>query len=267
MKSYRKPYKPYRIKRKKSIAKNRFFWLTISTLIFIGGIFYLVCFASFFQIKEINVPELQKISADSLKDLISNQIKKKILLFESKSIFLVNIDEIEKLILENNRQVAAVDLKRALPDKLFLEIKQRQPWAIWCSFNYDCYYIDEKGIIFAKSEEIPPPILKINNLFLESEIKLGEKVIEEDLIEKIQKINSKFKENIKIDIEKFDIPVEERLNVKTVEGWEVYFDPKGDLNWQMVEINLVLEKEIPLDKRGNLEYIDLRFSKVYYRMK
>ena len=58
---------------------------------------------------------------------------------------------------------------------------------------------------------------------------------------------------------------EKRLNTKTSEGWEIYFNLKGDLNWQITELGLVSEKQIPLEDRGELEYIDLRFSRVYYK--
>ncbi len=53
------------------------------------------------------------------------------------------------------------------------------------------------------------------------------------------------------------------MNVNTADGWEVYFNPKGDLNWQITELAAILENRIPLEKRKNLKYIDLRFNKVY----
>jgi len=53
---------------------------------------------------------------------------------------------------------------------------------------------------------------------------------------------------------------EERLNAKTSEGWEIYFNLEGDINWQLTKLGAVLEKEIPPEKRENLEYIDLRFG-------
>jgi hypothetical protein len=52
----------------------------------------------------------------------------------------------------------------------------------------------------------------------------------------------------------------ERLNIKTFEGWLIYFNPKEDLDWQTQKLDLVLEKQIPLEKREELEYIELRFG-------
>jgi len=58
---------------------------------------------------------------------------------------------------------------------------------------------------------------------------------------------------------------DKRLDIKTAEGWEIYFDLSSDVNFALTKLGLLLEKEIPLEKRGDLSYIDLRFSKVYYK--
>jgi cell division protein FtsQ len=261
MKKYRKSY---RIKKKKSIFQNRSFWLPLLVLIVFGGFLYLVFFADFFQIKEIKIFGQEKVSNEELKNLLEGEIEQKLFLFPTKSIFLVDLNKIKEMILKKFPQIVKVDLKRKLPDKLFLEIKERRPWAALI-IGENFYYCDENGILFEEILEIPPKFLIIKNLLSQPEIKLGEKVIEKDFIEKIEEIKKKLVENLKIEIEEIIIPTKGRLNVKTSEGWEIYFDPNADLNWQMIELNLVLEKEIPLENRGNLEYIDLRFSKIYYK--
>lgn len=56
---------------------------------------------------------------------------------------------------------------------------------------------------------------------------------------------------------------EEKIDVRTAEGWAIYFNLKENLNWQITKLAAVLEKRIPQGKRENLKYIDLRFEKVY----
>jgi len=53
------------------------------------------------------------------------------------------------------------------------------------------------------------------------------------------------------------------LDVKTSEGWEIYFNLKKDINWQLTELDFLLKERIPPDKKGNVEYIDLRFERIY----
>ena len=73
--------------------------------------------------------------------------------------------------------------------------------------------------------------------------------------------------NLKIPIAELFLISEERINIQTSDGWTVYFNPKGDISWQITELSLVLAKQIPPEKRGELDYIDLRFSRIYFKYK
>jgi len=255
--------KPHRIKKKTSIFKNKLFWLGILTLVFIGTILYFLIFSSFFQIKEIEIYGNEKVPAEELQKEIGLLILKKFWKISSRSIFLASLNKIKENLFEKFPQIANLNLKRKFPNFLILEIEERKPEAVWCSNSF-CFFIDEEGIIFEEISEIPLNYLKIKEL-REKKLELGEKVLEKEILDSIKTIETKFKENLKIDIEEFIIASEERLNVKTFEGWEIYFNLKEDINWQITKLGLVLEKEIPLEKRGNLEYIDLRFDRVYYK--
>jgi len=295
-KSYRKQY---RVKKKKSILKNRFFWFIILFLILSGGIAYLVLFAPFFQVKAVEIINSDKVSTEEVKNIVENKINKKLLFFPTKSIFLVNSNEINKIILEKFPVIDSIDFKRVWLNKIYLEIKDRQPLGIWCKTETDCWYFDKEGVVFERVQDLSIQTLKIKNFNFQAEVNLRDKVINQELIGKIQKLNSKLNDDLKISIAEFVIAGVDRINVKTspsiivsaVEpvldekstedekttdkkdleinsgNYELYFDPNSDLNWQIIELSMVLEKEIPLEKRGDLEYIDLRFSKVYYRMK
>jgi len=89
---------------------------------------------------------------------------------------------------------------------------------------------------------------------------LGDRIIAKEQISKILEIGTKLKDNFKIPIEEILVVSDERLNVKTSEGWQIYFDPQKDLNWQLTKLSAVLKEEIPPEKRADLEYIELRFG-------
>jgi len=84
-------------------------------------------------------------------------------------------------------------------------------------------------------------------------------MIERDYLEKILKIQKYLFEELKLGTKEF-LVFSQRLNVKTDEDWEIYFDPRGDLNWQLTKLNSVLKEKIPPEKRKDLEYIELRFG-------
>ncbi len=266
MKKYRKPY---RVKKKKPIFRNRFFWLGILIFVVIIGIFYLICFSAFFQIKEIKISgnsafaeasaDKQKVSIEDIRNVIEKEVEQKFLFWPSKSIFLINLKEINEMVLEEFPQLAKVNLKRSFPDTMLIEIEERKPVAIFLQ-NENIFFIDREGIIFEQVVDVKPQQIITRNLDATKELKLGEKVIEKELLSKILEIEFKLKTDLKIESPEILVVSEERLNVKTSEGWEIYFNLEGDINWQLTKLGAVLEKEIPLERREDLEYIDLRFG-------
>lgn len=257
--------KPYRIKRKKSILRNRFFWLGILVLVIVGAFFYFLFFSETFQIKRIIITGEEKVSKEGLKLLIEKKLENEILFFKTKSIFLINSNEIKNDILDNFPQIAEVEVSRGLPDALNIVAIERSGLAVWCQGDR-CFLVDNGGVIFEESspETDLPKILDRQDI---DSFNLGEKVIEENILASIFDIKKQLKGNLKINIEEFIIPNLGRLNVKITEGWEVYFNLKEDIGWQLTKLNLVLEEEIPPEKRGDLEYIDLRFTRVFYKYK
>jgi len=101
--------------------------------------------------------------------------------------------------------------------------------------------------------------LKIKNLVQEIELKLGNRVIEKEKLNQIFSINSWLKNNLKISLKTVNIISGERLNMETFDGWEIYLNPQGDIDWQLTKLKAVLE-EIPFEKRKNIEHIELRFG-------
>lgn len=260
-------------KRQKSLLRNRFFWLVVLFLVVVSGLIYFFIFGPVFQIEKIDVFGCQKIKREDVLAVIERQVNKKIILFQTKSIFLPILGKTKEIILENFPRVEKVIIKRNLPDGLAVEIKEREPRLVFV-FGEDYFFVDGSGIVFEKvGWEVAKNFLQIKSeLFSISNF--GEKIIEDELLEQIFRIESELKNNLKIGLEGTVI-LGDRLVVRTLEGWEIYFSPAPappsaagageDIDWQLTELKVVLEKEIPPEKRRNLEYIDLRFSRVYYK--
>lgn len=278
----RKYRKPHRVKKRKSILKNRFFWLGILILIIFGGVFYLICLHSFFQIKEIKISgnsafteataDKQKVLFNEIQKIVNEKINQKVLFFSSKSIFLINLKIIKKEISKKISQIEEVNLNRKFPNSLVLEIKERKPVAVFCpiSEGLNCFFINKEGIVFESTERKEEFITLKKEV--SEEIYLGKKVINEEQLSKILEVEKKLKEELKILSEEILVVSEEGFiplespsfltgfDVKTSEGWQIYFNLREDLAWQLTKLKAVLEKEIPQEKRKNLEYIDIRFG-------
>ena len=252
-------------RKKKSILRNRLFWDFILILILITLIFYFLFFSDIFKIKEIEA----RIGESSLKKDIENVLEKSL----GENFFLANSSLIEKEVLRKYSQIEKAEVKKKFPNGLVLEIKKREPVAIFClEVTSDCFLIDKQGIIFGDlmfrgrtskhSEE------GLITIFSEEETKnLGEKVISEEKMNQILEIYDNLEKKLKINIDRFILIGDKRLNVKTKSGWEIYFSFDSDIKFNLTKLKLVLEKEIPPLTREELEYVDLRFSKLYYKYK
>lgn len=220
-------------------------------------------FSETFQIKEVIISGEEKVSKDELKSLIEEKLEKEILFVKTRSIFLANLNEIKKDILNNFPQISEIEIRRGLPNSLNVVAAKRLGTAIWCQKD-NCFLLDNKGVIFEEfsGETDSPKIIDRRNI---DAFSLGEKVIDEKRLEQILEIESKIIKDLKIAIPAVSRITDERLDINTFEGWEIYFNLTEDVSWQLQKLSLVLEKEIPPENRGNLEYIDLRFTRVYYK--
>jgi len=255
--------KPRRIKRKKPFFKRKFFYFFIFILFLSGVAFYFLFFFPYFQIKNIEISGNQKINADNLKATVKNSIEKKIGILTTKNIFLINNKKLSNKILNNEFLISNIIIKKKLPETLFIEIKEREPVGTFCQ-EEKCFYFDNTGMFFEEGKDIIKPLVKDENYY--SDLGLGKNILKTEEVSKILEINNKIKNNFQIEIKNFIISSDkEKLIVETEEGWKIFFDLNQDISEKIYNLELVLKEKIPVEQRKNLDYIDLRFKRVYYR--
>ena len=219
----------------------------------------MVCFLNFFQIKQIKISGNQKVVKENLETIIKGLIEKKILFFPSKSIFLINSDQVKKQILIAFPLISSIDFKKELPDSLILEIEERKRVAVFVQ-NDKNFFIDKQGVIFEEIPKTECKTFKLKNLILNESLDLGNKVIDTAKISQIFNIKSDLRSSLGIITDEVVIVSEQRFNFTTADGWDIYFNPQNNIDWQIVKLKEVLEQEIPNENRGLLEYIELRFG-------
>lgn len=262
MKRFRKSYKK---RNSKPLYRHRYFGLVTFFLLSLVVAGYVFNFHSFFQIKDIDIVGNEKISKEKIKEVVSAEVEKKILFFPSRSIFLADFNKIKKEILNDFPQVARVEIRRDLPDALRIKIVEKFPVAAWCQSD-NCFLLDQNGVIFDQFSGEPAGLLKIKDFFYASQVNLGVNVISKQKLSQVLEIKNKLTE-VGILAEEFSLVSAERLDVNVAQGWQVYFNFQENTDWQLAELTQLLEKVIAPEERSNLEYIDLRFEKVYFKMR
>jgi len=243
-----------------SFLKTRFFWFFGLGIILISGLTYLFIFSDVFKIKEIKVLSSSEYLKASVEEIINQEL--------NKNIFLLKTKEINTKVLDQFPEILELDFKKEMPDTLTIQVEGKKEIAVLCYENYDkCLFIDENGLMF---KQIEKELINENELIiflteLDESFTLKETFSLSNKIEDFLEIERMLENNFKIEIKNFIIISEKRLNVEIEEGWEVYFSLEKDIKLQTTKLRILLEKEIPMEERKNLEYIDLRFERVFYK--
>jgi cell division septal protein FtsQ len=247
------------------ILKSKLFVKILLALIIVCLAVWLVIFSQIFQIKHIHIFGMQGVSEQEIKNTVEPNIKNKVWLWETRNIFFVDMDKIKEDILSNFPEIIEVEISKKFPDALNVDIIERNQSAILIWLDKQ-FFIDNQGVIFERVFDAYEDQMKIKSLFLHKEPKLGDEVIEPETLSKIFIIETKLRK-LEIPIEVIKIVSNSRVNVITREGWEIYFNTNSDVAMQTLELEMVLKEKIPPENREGLEYIDLRFDKIFFKFK
>lgn len=263
--------KPLRFKRKKKrmlFLKQRLFWYATSILFFLTFLFYIVVFSSWLQVQEVRIQGASEISTEHILFIIEDNFWQKFLGIPQNSILLFETKAMEAKLSFAFPTIASVALKRSFPGALVVEIQERGQIGTWCSSaqtdkEIACFAIDIKGVPFKKVEEQGNYVIFSS----QGEAMLGQEVLEPSLLSTLLSFKERFQgagESLQFLTIVFEIGKRGEVQGITQEGWRILLDLKENMEWQQTKLELVLQQKIPPEKRGELEYIDLRFGDQAY---
>ncbi len=270
MAGWQKRAKKYRRKiALKKLASPKLFLIFLAGLALTVFLTYLFFISPVFQIEKIKIIGGTTDLRAKIKKDISPKINTKFLyFFQSKSTLLLHTSVLTAEILRKYPNLASVNFHRFLPGTLILELKLKIPEAIYCKNQDQCFFIDKNGIVFQKtnknsrilSKSLPVIIFNKNEPLL-----AGEKLIAKKEINEISIIYQTLKQSLGLNIQSFLLSPN-KLTLLTEKGWAIYLKrPDDNFKLDLIKIELLLKKEISSQERKNLKYIDLRFSKAYYK--
>lgn len=259
---------------KTPLYKRAIFWWTLLFMAILCGGVYLFLFLPNLQIGKISVSGANKANTEAIENIGWQYVTKKIVKIgdwelASKSIFLVDVNEIKNKVLNSDAVIENVIVEKKWPDKIDIKIKEREQVAVFCE-GERCFHIDASGVIFDELATKPESgfIVRQSQNDQTADLSLGSSVMSGSLITSIYQIEKNLKDNFQIDLKEALISTPTRLNVTTGEGWQIFFDTdqNADISNQLTKLNLLLKQEINSETRQTLEYIDLRFEgRAYYK--
>ncbi|MFA5743159.1 MAG: hypothetical protein WCX77_03175 [Candidatus Paceibacterota bacterium] len=256
-------------KRKQTVFLKKATLYSFLAVGFLSAGLYLFYFSPYFQLEKVEVRNAKMVSSDDLKKAISEKYHFSVNFFgkeiSSNSILLPVFSSAS--ILKNFPQVEKLSFSRDFPNVLTLEVKEREPFAIWCKDwdqRQDCFWSDKTGFSFRPynpvDQDSPGDPLVIEEKEGVETMLSGTKMEKKDFVAWSNNLKEELNSQPEIEkIIKFSV-FSDKLSLKTQKGFEIYFDPQGDLGWQTQKLKAVLKEKISSQKIKVSEYIDLRFG-------
>jgi cell division septal protein FtsQ len=225
---------------------------------------YTVFFSDFHAVSDIEISGTRDVSADTLDAFIRNGLSgKRLRVFPKGNFFSVPTAAMEQDLLRAFPKLRSVSVSRRFPDGLGVNVVEHDRLLLWCSGG-PCYLLDDEGRAsearFAETEGNEPFLIRIIDVGGRP-VRLGEPLLPAESVSSVFRLEHGLREDSGIAVTRpFFSPsrVSDELRVVTEEGWELSMNLDIDPDKTIASLRLVLEKEVPQEKRTSLRYIDLR---------
>jgi len=239
----------------------------------LGSLTYLLFFSSLFQITNIEISKINNYnlaSTGEIKQTIYSLLGEKSCLFlPGSNLFAFGRGELEKK-LSGDSRIEEYQISKDWPKTLQITIKESRPQAILVIQGYEQkYLLNSRGEIIPGWPEETVSQLKLPIFYDSSSVSLSNEAYQRVVDQILTCFQSDPWKQAAIE------PVSVYLNnyadifeirIITQEGWEIILDSETDLQEQVENMVMALEKKI--EDRSQLKYIDLRFKgKMFYKLK
>ncbi|MEK7659129.1 MAG: FtsQ-type POTRA domain-containing protein [Patescibacteria group bacterium] len=247
-----------RDKRKK--RKIRVAFLVVSSLsFFIIFVVYALFFSGWFSVKGIELSGNQKVGEEEIKKIIK----------PFSNILFSSSQKIENSLKKNFPIIGQANVSKNFFNKyLNVRIDERKTTGIWCrSGNDRCFYFDKDGFLFKPAARFSGETFLAIEDGRGGDFKLTDSFDDKELFEKINLTKDILDELKIVAYNNFFLPPDSfEFWIKTKDGWYIYLDKESNIQAQLVVLKKFLEEKLSVDRRQNLQYIDLRVNnRIYYK--
>lgn len=248
------------------------FYVLLAAFFAVTG--HVLFFSSYLQVSKIVISGNEELSSAEIRGVIENRQQGNFLRFFAKDNFLLVSDkEMENSLLARFKKIKQVSVTKKFPDTLEINLQERKTLFILCSGDR-CFLIDENGAAYSKADFNSPELTQ-NHLIKISDkssadIKMGDVVMNQDYIGYVSTLKDALSRKLELAIgDEFWTPslMADEVDVKVVDGAELYFSTQFSLETAIRTLDVILKKELAKVQKSDIAYIDLRTeSKVFYKL-
>ena len=254
-----------------SIVKKVFFWLIF--LGFWGITIWTLLFSDVMKVETV-VVDSEKANKKEVKKIAQSEMRGNYLGVVPKgNLLVIPKKKIRESLQESFIFIRSVSIEKDFPKTIKISLEERENHLIWCS-RASCFFVDENAEAFfvadISSEDQIGDLVIVSDIS-EKEIGIGERVAKVSFVKFCENLPQIIKQQTGIEIEKnISTPsfMSEEVRARTKDGWQILFSTSREIDTQAKIINKILRESIPEEKRGEIEYLDLRIKgKATFKLK
>lgn len=246
--------------------------IALAILLFSGGAVWTVSLVSYlprFSIQNISVSGAQKLSPRLIGSYAGTILQDgSYHLLSRSNIFLYPRESIEKGIVDTFARIKSARVSRSslLATEVKIEVKEREPYALWCSDGVRCFTMDEDGFIFTEMSTATTTQYVFQGGLATSSEPIGQTFIKAHLPGLLTLL--RFLGQAGYEPRGAVVGDEQDFSVSLARGFTIRASFGGDVSALTKNLQLVLSSKTLKGKEDQIEYIDLRFgNRVYYKLK
>ena len=242
-------------------------------LAFLGVTGYVLFFAPYLKISQINVSGNIELNSDEIKSLVENRQQGKLLkTIPQNNFLLIRTKSLENFLIGQFKKIKQVTVTKKFPDTLEINLQERKALLILCS-GEKCFLIDEGGIAYLEADFNSPELVQ-NHLIKISDksagsVKIGDVVMNQAFIQYVSGLREELQTlGLVVDADYWTPSlVSNEIDLKVTNGQELYFSTQFPLESAVKTLDIVLKKELSKVAQSEIAYIDLRTeNKVFYKL-
>ncbi len=222
-------------------------------------------------IKTININGAKTVDANTVSELVKNNLSESFLKFFPRGTFLTaGKSRVKTNILKTFPAILDAKLSFHTPNTILVEIKEREAFVLWCAgTDYKkCYFADKEGFIYGKAPEFSSPVYVVFRNGPNSDNPIGQNIVDKDIFQRINNLENNFSV-LSLKTKEISLEQNEVVNFKLSHG-SLNVSLRGDdkLTFDNLSSLLLNPKTDLRDGSGGIKnsYIDLRFgNKIFYK--
>lgn len=233
---------------------------------------HLISYAPPLSIQKIEVAGVKKIEPTIIATYVDSLLNDGSFHYLSRrNIFLYPKSVIEDGITTSFPRVKSAHASRssAIGQDLIIAITEREPYALWCATENDCYALDEEGFVFTTAATTTHGDFATAYTFtgdIEG-VPIGQKLVPGQLPSVLALLRI-FQQETNLVPTRVDILPEQDFRVTVGQDFYVKASFGQEPETLARNLELVLSSEALRERIAEIEYVDLRFgNRVYYKMK